>query len=78
MEIGYQVELEALHSPRQRNAANRQDQHQEQQTDHHRLGDALHAFLQPQGADPKSQEGDDQHPSDHRPRLGQHCLLYTS
>ena len=64
MEVGHEVELQALAGPLQSHGAEHQHDHHGQQAQHHHLGDLLHAVLQATGADEHAQH----HHQDHKHR----------
>ena len=69
VEVGHEVELQALAGTLQQNGVDRQHHHQGQQAEHHHLGDLLHAVLQALGADEHAQHHHDDHKDRHQAGL---------
>ena len=69
MEVGHEIELQALAGTLQGNRAEYQHHHYGQQAKHHHFGDLLHAVLQSAGTDQHTQHHDDDHKQSHQAGL---------
>lgn len=81
VEVGHEVEGQALHAALQSEGAHGQQHHHRQQAEHHGLIDLLHAVLQAPGDHQHAAHHHQDHEHGHEARLGEHVaklLAHTS
>ena len=76
LEVGQQVEPDALSGTGEQQAVDREDNDQGQQTQHHDFGDALQTFLKTGAADQETNQNGNDHPESHLTGVGQHVAEY--
>ena len=71
VEVGQQVEGQAVHAAGQGDCAHAQHEHDDEQRAHHDFRDALHTLLQAEAADEHAQHHDDGHVHEHLAGAGE-------